>query len=305
MKLAIGYRWLICLCLTILLCLMADRAHAEEAYDHGHGPEPFGLDWSRGWFEPAIHSHLNVRQTPYIHPFTTEPAFTRRDLVLHYNYRDVTEQDEHNIEAELEWAFTRRLGIIVEVPYTFVVPHEGASINGLANVAVSPRVLLVEYDRFLLAGNLEIEIPTTDPDRGLAENEAALAPSLSLWADLGHWWTLNNQSGVEYTTESRESELFIRTSVIHTLGTPARNVGHTEQDHMRHGLPPGFLSFIFETDMATGLSGDEHGKWSAEGLFGLNYGLRENMDLRAAYVFPLSQSQALNNGITCGLIHHF
>lgn len=299
------HQWLICLSLSFVLCLVTHRAQAEDTQDHDHGPEPFGLDWSKGWFEPPIHSHLNVRQTPYIHPFNTEPAFTRRDLVMHYNYRDVAEQNEHKIEAELEWAFTRRLGMIVEVPYTFVVPHEGASINGLENVAVSPRVLLVEYDRFLLAGNLEIETPTTDSDRGLAENETALAPSLSMWVDMGHWWTLNTQSGIEYTTKTKQSELFVRTSVIHTLGTPAHNVGHTDQDHMRHGLPPGFLSFIIETDLAMGLSGEEDGNWSAEGLLGLNYGLYENVDLRAAFLFPLSQSQALNNGITCGLIRHF
>ena len=303
MKLTAKYRGLITSCLVLLWCLGTHNAMAEEAHDHG--PEPFGLDWSRGWFEPPIHSHLNVRQTPYIHPFTTEPAFTRRDLVMTYNYRDVAEQNEHNVEAELEWAFTRRLGLIIETPYSFVVPHEEASINGLGNVAVSPRVLLAEYDRFLLAGNLEIEIPTTDADRGLAENETALAPSLSMWLDLGHWWTLNTQSGVEYTTKSKQSEWFIRNSVIHTLGTPDRNVGHTDLDHMRHGLPPGFLSFIIETDMAVGMSGDEDGNWTAEGLVGLNYGLWEDMDLRAGYSFPLSQSQALNNGITCGLICHF
>lgn len=304
MKRKTKHHWLI-LCLACLWGLGIHGALAEETCDHDHGPEPFGLDWSRGWFEPAIHSHLNVRQTPYIHPFATEPAFTRRDLVLNYNYRDVAEQNEHNIEAEVEWAFTRRLGMIVETPYSFVVPHEDASINGLGNVAVSPRVLLAEYDRFLLAGNLEIEIPTTDADRGLAENETALAPSLSMWFDLGHWWTLNSQSGVEYKTRSKQSELFVRNSVIHTLGTPGRNIGHTDQDHSRHGLPPGFLSFIVETDMAVGLSGDEDGNWTAEGLVGLNYGLREDTEIRAGYQFPLSQSQALNNGIICGLIQHF
>ena len=191
---------LICQCLIFVLCLVTNTTLAEEDYDHG--PEPFGLDWSRGWLEPAIHSHLNVRQTPYIHPFTAEPAFTRRDLVMNYSYRDVAEQNEHGLEAELEWAFTRRLGVIVEVPYTFVVPHEGTSINGLENVAVSPRVLLVEYGRFLLAGNLEIEIPTTDSERGLAENETALAPSLSMWADLGHWWTLRERQEITWTFQS-------------------------------------------------------------------------------------------------------
>ena len=115
MKMTMKYRPTICLCLIFLGTLGIDRAHAEEILDHDHGPEPFGLDWSKGWFEPAIHSHLNVRQTPYIHPFTTEPAFTRRDLVLDYSYRDEAGQNQHNIEAELEWAFTRRLGMIVEV----------------------------------------------------------------------------------------------------------------------------------------------------------------------------------------------
>jgi hypothetical protein len=272
---------------------------------HGHAPDVFGFDLAQGWFDPAVHSHLSRRGTPFIHPFRVEPAFTRRDVLLDYSFRSADGEDEHEIEAELEWAFTRRLGLVLEIPYLFVDSDGEPSADGFGNLAVSPRLLLAEYERFLLAFSFEVEIPTGDSDAGLAEDEAAVAPSVSTWIDLGDWWAANAQSGIEHATESGDSELFIRAALIRTLTSREEHHDSGDHDHEAHGLPLGSLSLILEADLAVDLSGEEDGDWLAEGIVGAYYGLGHNLDVRAGYQFPLSASQELNGGVTCGLIWHF
>ena len=285
-------RWLLLIALIGAGPLWAGDTHEDHR-------ELFGLSLTEGWLDPTVHSHLSPRGTPYIHPFRIEPAFTRRDLLLDYSYHNTADEDEQEVEAELEWAFTRRLGLVLEVPYVCLSGDEDSG-SGFANLAVSPRVLLAEYERFLLAFSFEVEAPTGETKHDIAEDETAIAPSFSTWMDLGDWWVVNSQFGVEHGTESNDSELFLRTSLGHTLATQ-----NGSDAHHAHGLPPGFLSVILEADLAVGLSGEEDGDWTAEGLLGVYYGLRENLDVRAAYVFPLSASQELDGGLTAGLIQHF
>jgi len=240
-----------------------------------------------------------------IHSFRVEPAFTRRDLLIDYGFRNEAEGNEQEIEVELEWALTRRLGIILEVPYVSLDPDDAGKADGFGNFAISPRVLLAEYERFLLAFGLEIESPTGSRSSGIAENEVALAPSLSAWADLGGWWAANAQSGVEYTCESDQSELFVRASLIHTFAPDrASRDSHAEHAHA-HGLHPGLFSLVLEIDTTVGLSGDDDGDTEVEGIIGAYYGFSEKLDLRIAYQFPFSHSEQLNSGAVAGLIHHF
>ena len=153
--------------------LCAEDSHHEELSDHS---EPFGLDLQEGWLDPPLHSHLSPLGTPLIHSFRLEPAFTHRDLFLDYSFRSGPGGTEHEIEIELEWALTRRIGLVLEVPYAFVNPADEPAVNGFGDLAITPRFLLAEYDRFLLAFNLEIETPTGNEDRGLGGGEVALAP---------------------------------------------------------------------------------------------------------------------------------
>ena len=293
---------------TALLVVLApgawsDSGRAEEL--HSEPPTVFGFDLAEGWLDPPVHSHFSPHGTPMIHSFRTEPAFTRRDFLIDYSTRSETGRTEQEIGAEVEWPISRRLGLIFEIPYVFVDSDDGEPIDSFGNLAVSPRLLLAEYERFLLAFGLEIETTTGDTDGGIAEDEVALAPSFSTWIDLGHWWTVNAQSGLEYPVESSDAEFFFRSALIHTFGSgDIRDNNHTHHDHA-DGLSPGLLSVILEADLAVGLSGEEDGDWFAEGIVGVLFGLWDNADMRVGYQFPLSRSQDLNNGVTGGLIWHF
>lgn len=287
--------------ISLVFCssVCAEDSHHEGLSDHR---EPFGFDLQEGWLNSPLHSHLSPLGTPLIHSFRLEPAFTHRDHFLDYSFRSGPEETEHEIESEFEWALTRRIGLVLEVPYRFVNPADEPSVNGFGDLAISPRFLLAEYHRFLLAFNLEIETPTGNEDLGLGNGEVVLAPSFSAWVDLGSWTTFNTQIGVEHTLESNETELLFRASLIHTLGHPSQETaGQGHHDH----LPPGLLSVIFEVDGMIELSGEDDGVVSAEGIVGAYYGLAAGIDLRAGYQFPLSSPRELDGGLVIGLIRHF
>jgi hypothetical protein len=154
---------------------------------------------------------------------------------------------------------------------------------------------------------VEIETTTGSRDSGTADNETALAPSLSGWFDLGGWWALSFQAGVECPLRSGDSELFVRSALIKTFGCCGEDHGNTKEDHSDHidAHSPGLVSLIFETDLAVGLGGGEDGEWTAEGIVGIAGELCENVDGRIGYQFPLSGTQELYSGVICGLIYHF
>ena len=289
--------------LVLAACVCPAPVRAQET--HSESSDVFGFDLDRGWLDPPVHSHFSKGGTPLIHSFRTEPAFTRRDFILDYSFRNERERNEHEIEAEIEWPFSRRIGLVFEIPYVSVDTEDDGSVDGFGNFAVSPRLLLAEYERFLLAFGLEIETTTGETDGGISEDEVALSPSFSTWIDLGNWWTVNTQSGVEYPVQSSDARFFFRSALIHTF--PSHDIHdstHTNHDH-HDGLSPGLLSLILEADLALGLSGPEDGDWLAEGIVGISFDLWENADMRIGYQFPLSTSQHLYSGVTLGMIYHF
>ncbi|MHC4640158.1 MAG: transporter [Planctomycetota bacterium] len=295
------------ICTILLMILMifvfSEPVCAKET--HSESPDVFGFDLDKGWFDPPVHSHLSKGGTPLIHSFRTEPAFTRRDFLLDYSFRSESEGNEQEIEAEIEWPLSRRLGLIFEVPYVSFDGDDDESAYGFGNLAVSPRILVAEYKRFLLAFGLEIETTTGETDGGIAEDEVALGPSFSTWIDLGNWWTVQAQTGFEYPVESSDAQFFLRSALIHTFNSnDIHNSGHLSHNH-HEALSPGLFSVIFEADLALGLSGPEDGDWSAEGIVGVSFDIWENADMRIGYVFPLSTSQELNNGVTLCMIYHF
>ena len=87
----------------------------EPGHQEGHHND-LGSDSGHDWLTPWPHSHFSERGTPFVHPFNIEPAFLGRELFLSYGSVRGSEGDEAELEMELEWAFTRRIGMIVEAP---------------------------------------------------------------------------------------------------------------------------------------------------------------------------------------------
>src|SRR5687768_10438453 len=117
-------------CRTACLCPVpaehgghgAHEEHGEQAaHDEPPRPPPLCADLCRAWCAPVDHAHASRRGTPYVHAFHVEPAFLGRDLLVHAE----KEGDEHALEAELEFALTRRLLVIAEVPFHWTDEADG------------------------------------------------------------------------------------------------------------------------------------------------------------------------------------
>jgi hypothetical protein len=225
-----------------------DHAHADDhahTDSHAHGEDewrwedPYYPGWWRpsdeyrpySWMSPPsegflrdllagqfIETHRSSAGTPWVHPFTIEPPQLHRDLFMFYKYTKDAEGslvDEHEMEVHLDWALTRRFGILVAAPFLGMIgPNEQAA--GFGDIEIAPRVVMVEQDKFYLAANVFVTVPTGDESRDLGAGETTIAPFLTTWHDLGSWapWTNWNTAYINVGPESGVSTG--ETSLVYT-----------------------------------------------------------------------------------------
>ena len=280
--------------------------HHSDAHDSESIPPPFGTSLTEHWLDPWPHTHFSRQGTPFVHLFLTEPAFLDRDLFLDYRIIRGADENEMELEAELEWAFTRRIGLVIEAPYRLLDPEGAPNENGFGDMAIAPRVLLVDTERFLLSGNLEIGIATGNERRGLGSGETSLSPTFSWWYDLGKWVTFQGQIGTEHALDSGDAEFLWKAAITYSLLGPT--LPGTSSGVSTHGgrhFPPGLINFITELTGRTPLNGEQEGRSTAEILFGVSYLLTSEWEIRAGLQFPLFEPREFDNGYVIGLIHHF
>ena len=260
-----------------------------------HTPENFG------YLAPFEHLHFSELGTPIVHSFKVEPAFTGRDLFLDYSYLEGDGFTEHETEVELEWAFTRRLGVIVELPYIFEDEEGVATASGTGDFAIVPRALLIESDRFMLTAQIEAVLPTGSSAFG---GETAIAPGIAMWNDLGNWFTLNSQFAVEHGFDEDSTEFAFGLGLVKSFGEKPPAHDHHHHDGHNHNSSR-LLNLHLELTGATPVNGDDKGDFTMEGLVGVSYGLLEEMDIRVGYQFPVSSPREFDHGLVTGLIFHF
>lgn len=262
----------------------------------------FGVE-NHAFSDDFEHLHFTGNGTPIIHSFGIEPAFTGRDLFLDHTYISGDGFTEHESEIELEWAFTRRLGIIVEVPY-IVEDEEGVgTASGFGDLAIVPRALLVDSGNFMLTAQIETILPTGSNTFG---GETAIAPGIAMWNDLGNWFTLNSQFGIEHVFDEDSTGFFFGFGLVKTFGgQPDLHMDHDHaHDHGSHSCA-GLFNVHFEITGATPINGDDKGDFEVEGLVGFSYGLTPQADIRLGYLFPISSPTEFDHGLTGGIIWHF
>ncbi|MHC5028283.1 MAG: transporter [Planctomycetota bacterium] len=283
--------------------------HSSEHHHHGleftDVPPPLGSNLLEGWLDEWSHTHFSRRGTPYVHAFGFEPAFLGRELFLDFSLTDGDEGQEYELEAELEYAFTRRLGIVIEAGYAWLDPDGASDEDGFGDIAVAPRFLLLDYDQFLLSANLEFEFPTGDEDRDLGAGETIFAPSLSAWLDLGNSFTLQGNIGLEHGLSSDSDVFTWGGSLAYTIYTKGQPELVTADGAVRSHFPEGQLSLIAELLGEHPLDGDEDGQGTGAWLFAASYSLTPNIDLRAGVTLPAWRPREFDNGAVFGVIVHF
>jgi len=257
------------------------------------------------FLEPFEHVHFSRIGTPIIHSFGVEPAFTGRDLFLDYSWREGNGVTEHEAEFEMEWAFTKRLGIIVEMPYIWEDEEGVGSASGFGDLAIVPRALLIDSDRFMLTAQIEAGLPTGSSAFG---GETSIAPGIAMWNDFGNWFTLNTNIAIAHGFDSNETELEFGIGLVKSFGEkPDLSASHDHHghDHHQHPTAAGLVNLHLELTGSTPLNGDDKGDFETEGLIGISYGLLPEMDIRLGYQFPISTPHNFDHGLTTGLIFHF
>jgi hypothetical protein len=269
-------------------------------------PPPLGFSLAEGWLDPWPHSHFSRRGTPFVHLFNLEPAYLDRDLFFFYSQTREHDGIERELEIELEWAFTRRIGMALELPVVEIKPDEGRAQRGLGDLAIAPRLLLLDTPRFLLSGNLEMQLPTGSKRRGIGSGEVALAPFTTTWLDLGNWFSFQTEVGIERGLRSGHSELFYKGGLTYSFVGPAvfsesprhRLLGHNH-------FPPGLTSLILEAVARTELSRENRGETHVELLFGAGYNITDSFELRGGYQLPVRDRLEIKDRFLINLIYHF
>jgi len=272
---------------------------------------------SEGFFRdllygPVIDTHRSPRGTPWVHPFTIEPAQIHRDLFFFYKFTKNAEGspvDEHELEVHLDWGLTRRLGFVLAVPFLGLEDPAGHQ-TGFGDIEFAPRVVWIESDRFFLASNIVFTFPTGNENRGLGRGEATVAPFLTTWHDIGSWrilpWRNWNQLhfnfGPEVGLESGDTSLLYTLVYAHSflglrLLPPHFHHAHDDMNHSHDhetgiispigpAYPVGLTSLLLEFNGQTSLNGDSDTLLQL--LTGINYALTESAEIRFGVNFPLN-----------------
>jgi len=247
-------------------------------------------------FAPVHHTHFSELGTPYVHPFNFEPPQIHQDAFFIYRYTDNTIEgsSEHETEAHLDWSLTRRLGFVVGVPLVGVEDAMNVQSVGIGDLEIAPRAMLIESDRFILASNTFITIPTGDETRDLGAGEMIISPYLTTWHDLGNWNTVLFNVGPDIAVNSGNTSMTYGFSLTHSWNglqlLPAdHDVEHFHGDGHQHHFSPGMTTLYLEM---TGESELEEAKRTFMELMpGISYVLTEHAELRFGTLLPISKTQ--------------
>jgi hypothetical protein len=259
----------------------------HEGHEHAHASH--GPPTAHG--SRFRHLHASRRGTPQVHGFLTEPAFLGRDVILGFSRLSGPGSVETEVEAEVEWAVSRRVLLVGEVAHAWE-PEEDA----WSPVEVGVRYLVAETDRVLLSVQGNVAIPT-------ASGQATpLGASLLGWGDLGADVTLQASLGVERDLDADTWAVpFAATLAWSTpLRSPFVRCG---VDEHAHGIETR-LTLLAEIGGELPLDDDEESEATAFGLVGFALPLTHEVEVRAGWLRGLSGDAEDVDGLTLGLIVH-
>jgi len=252
-------------------------------------------------FARVNHTHFSELGTPFVHPFNFEPPQIHQDAFFIYRYTKNTIEGEHEHEAEahLDWSLTKRLGFVIGVPLIGLEDATGTQAAGFGDLEIAPRVMLINQDKFILASNTFITVPTGDAGRDLGSGESVISPYVTTWHDLGNWNTLLVNFGPNIALESGDVSMTLDFSLTHSwLGPVLLESDHAdEHDHQGDGhqlhFSPGMTTLYLELTSEYETTGEE--RTFAELMPGISYVLTEHAELRFGVLLPISRTQRFDS----------
>ena len=280
------------------------RQTAQSVQPDAQPAAQVSVEGGGGWLEPWPDHHESQHDSPYVHSFGLEPAFLDRDVFLDFRTSKGPEDDEIELAMELEWALTRRIGLVLEAPYEHLSLGDGQKPSGLGDLAVGLRLLLVESPDFLLSSNLEVALPSGSESKGLGSGEVGGAPSFSAWFNLGNRLQASMQVGTEHGFKSEDLELFYAGALAYSL--PLNGQANSDfHDHSTDHSPIGLTSVMLEYTGRTVLHGELDGRDTAEVLLGLSHSVNQSWAVRGAYQVAIGDEKDFDRAVLVGLVYHF
>ena len=249
-------------------------------------------------FAPVHHTHFSPLGTPYVHPFTIEPPQIHQDAFFIYKFtkNTIEGEDEFESEAHLDWALTERLGFVFAAPLVGLHGADGTHNVGFGDIEIAPRVMWIEREKFILASNFFITVPTGDETRGLGAGETVLSPYITTWHDLGNWNTMLINMGPDIGARSGDVSMTYSALLTHSILGPEllEDKTHHEEHHNAEGegprhFAPGMTTFYLEMVGETQLGDDR--RTFIEILPGISYVLTAHGELRFGILVPVSKTQ--------------
>jgi hypothetical protein len=241
-------------------------------------------------------AHESRCRTPYVHAFHIEPAFLGRDLLVHVE----KEGDEHVLEVEVEYALTRRLLILPELPY-----HWTEDDDGFGDAGLGFRALVAETHRYLLSAQVAFEFPTAQRDLGA--DEVVVSSSLLAWGDVGSCFSVQAGVTLSHGVDSGDMEL----SWGATLGKsfcidplfrgPCNPCADPHGDHAHAS----YVTLFVEGRGEYALSGPDEGASAHEALLGVSLPIASSLEARAGASLRWDDEDDASPGWVLGFVLHF
>lgn len=249
----------------------------------------------------AAHSHQHLH---FAHPLISESPspdtkirldyFFLNDIEEHHEDDEEEVYSEHTLRLEAEYAFNKNISIEVDVPYTFIDPEEGSSVDHFNNIEVGLKLasfILEEYG-LLVGGGIEFGLPAGDDEKNIGSDHIIeIEPFLSMGYKNGNLEFVSFVSlgfPVNQDDDEDESDEFsYNTSLLYHLTNS--------------------LEIMLEIDGEVALNGEEDG----ESILNIDPGLKikpfSNKGIAFGFGagFPLTEDEDFEYRLLGSLFYHF
>ncbi len=172
----------------IIGIIFINALNAKPALSHEEGA-PF----SGAIIDPLVVHHAHIENEQRIN-------FALLDHVVEFEGEEPEQiqsvKDVFTQTLELAWAdSTFRYGIEVFIPFSNGGEKDGERTYGLGDIKIQPiKYAFINSPERIVAGNIEITLPTGDESEGLGSDNTKIAPHILLDQAWGNWYLGVNQA---------------------------------------------------------------------------------------------------------------
>lgn len=247
---------------------------------------------------PVFSDHQNSNGTLHFsHPIITESPSPDTKARFDYSFfNDVEggESDDHILNLELEYAFSRNVSIEADIPYTFRNFSEEENENSFDNIGIGLKLASFYFEQhgILVGGGIEFELPTgNDEDEIGSDDIFEIAPFLSFG----------------FKKDKFEFVSFLE------LGVPVNDGDEDESTEFEYNISllyhaiDNWLQVLFELNGEVALEGEEEGF----SVLNLTPGFKvtplsdKKLAIGVGFSFPVTNDEEFDFGLKSSVFYHF